>query len=264
MDKENTKEIVSQKENSFWRYVFSPVFVRGGYIFILFIPVFISFFISIIMVLTANPEKRMYFAKVPIKSVMQSTIKNGGNLRNIKHIYETRNLEGLIFQSIFFPWKLNDYYKENYPLTDILNDLQIDYLQNDSNKDSLYFQALCCIIEENERQNPFDMLEENQKYNFENIQTKLDSVYVKIAPDVIKIADELNNKNQLVSKYLSKSEMSYYISIAAIIISTLFSLFQIIQSFIQRREKEESKKTDPKEEKENDNVRDGTMGRDFQ
>lgn len=53
--------------------------------------------------------------------------------------------------------------------------------------------------------------------------------------------------------------MSYYISIAAIIISSLFSLIQILQSFIQRKEKEESKKTYSKKEKENDNVREGKM-----
>ena len=69
-----------------------------------------------------------------------------------------------------------------------------------------------------------------QKYSFESIQVKLDSTYTKISPDVIKIAEELNSKNQLVSKYLNKSDISFYISIAALIITILFSAFQIYQN----------------------------------
>lgn len=249
MEKKDKKDVALSEKKSFWKYVFRPVFIRGGYIFVIFMPIFLSFFISIMMVLIANPEKKLFFAKAPIKEVMQKSIRNGGDLRVVKHIYETRNLEGLEFQKIFLPWKLDGYYKEEYPLTNILNDLMIDYLQDSSIKDSIYHQALCDIIEENEKQNPFDNLEENQKYNFENVQTKLDSVYVKIAPDIIKIADELNNKNQLVNMYLSKSEMSFYISIAALIITLFFSIIQIAQNYTRNKEKSNQDKINTREKK---------------
>ena len=131
----------------------------------------------------------------------------------------------------FFTDKRKNYYTEDYPLSGILNDLLVDYLQDSKSKDSVYHTALCHIITENEKQNPFDNLEENQKYNFESIQVKLDSTYTKISPDVIKIAEELNNKNQLVNKYLNKSDTSYYISILALIITIIFSLFQIYQNY---------------------------------
>lgn len=255
MSIENKKDNSSQEKINLWKYIFSPVFIRWGYVFAVFVPVILSFLISMIMILTANPEKKLYFAKEPIKVIMRNTIKNGGDLRSIKHIYNTRQLEGLDIQKIFHPNKLNDYYIEDYPLSDILDDLMIDYLQDGINKDSMYYQALSYIIEDNERQNPFDNLEDNQKYNFENIQTKLDSAYIKISPDITKIADELNNKNQLVSKYLSKSEMSFYISIAAVIITIILSLIQITQNF-QRRANETVKKADSKEEK--DGEEDGT------
>lgn len=87
------------------------------------------------------------------------------------------------------------------------------------------------IIIENEKRNPFDNLEDNQKYNFENIQVKLDSNYVSIHSDVTKIADELNSKNQLVNKYLNKSEISFYISLLALFITILLSSYQIYQSY---------------------------------
>ena len=57
-----------------------------------------------------------------------------------------------------------------YLTSDYLNARYSDYYENPEASDSLYLCALKDIIAENERQNPFDNLEENQKYNFQNIQ----------------------------------------------------------------------------------------------
>lgn len=59
---------------------------------------------------------------------------------------------------------------------------------------------------------------------------KLDSNYVKIQPDINKIVDELANKNQLVSTYLNKSDISFYISVFALFVTFIFSLYQIYQA----------------------------------
>ena len=87
------------------------------------------------------------------------------------------------------------------------------------------------MIEENEKHNPFDNLEDNQKYNFQNIQEKLDSTYEKVKPDVIKIADEMNSRNQLIARYLNRAESSYYISIAALLITIILAGYQIFQNY---------------------------------
>ena len=135
--------------------------------------------------------------------------------------------------------KRKNYYTDDYPLSGILNDLLVDYLQNTNAKDSLYHRRLCNIIAENEKQNPFDNLEDNQKYSFENIQEKLDSMYSLITPDVLKIAEELNGKNQLVNKYLNKSDISFYITIVALIFTIVFSGIQIYQNFNTNKKSQE-------------------------
>lgn len=192
-------------------------------------PVFVSMIIAIVISILSNPENKIYVEKAPIKEIMCNTIKNGGMLSSVKHIYNTRNVKNVLFINPLSD-KRELYYLEDYPLSGILNDLLVDYLQDSKSRDSIYYMSLCNIIEENEKQNPFENLEDNQKYSFENIQVKLDSAYAKVSSDVVKIAEELNNKNQLVNKYLNKSDISFYMSIAALVITIVFSAFQIYQN----------------------------------
>ena len=105
------------------------------------------------------------------------------------------------------------------------------YIPKDFKVDSLYLCSLKDIIKENEETNPFDKLEENQRYSFENIRLKTDSNYIKIQSDIIRITEELDSKNQLVNKYLNKSEISFNLSILAIIITSLLSVYQIYQNY---------------------------------
>lgn len=45
-----------------------------------------------------------------------------------------------------------------------------------------------------------------------------------------RIADDLKNKNQLVTKYLNKSESSYNNSIIALFVSIMIGIIQIFQN----------------------------------
>ena len=202
---------------------------RRTFRLLMIFPVIVSMILAIVISILSNPENKIYVEKAPIKEKMRNTIKNGGMLSSIKHIYNTRNVENVLFINPLSD-KRQQYYLEDYPLSGILNDLLVDYLQDSKNRDSIYYVSLYHIIKENEKQNPFENLEDNQRYSFENIQIKLDSAYAKIVPDVIKIAEELNNKNQLVNKYLNKSDISFYMSIAALVITIAFSAFQIYQN----------------------------------
>ena len=227
---------------------------RRTFRLLMIFPVIVSMILAIVISILSNPENKIYVEKAPIKEKMRNTIKNGGMLSSIKHIYNTRNVENVLFINPLSD-KRQQYYLEDYPLSGILNDLLVDYLQDSKNRDSIYYVSLYHIIKENEKQNPFENLEDNQKYSFENIQIKLDSAYAKIVPDVIKIAEELNNKNQLVNKYLNKSDISFYMSIAALVITILLSAFQIYQNnstskvlrvFFMKFSNEDSMKKDKK------------------
>ena len=190
---------------------------------------------SLIMIIMnsfpSNYSDEKYFNKETFKKTLTVAIKNNAEIDNIKHIYDARTLET---RSLFSKNEefLSKYYIENTSLSFILNDLLSDYYTNNNFKaDSSYLQNLKLIIKENEEINPFDKLEVSQKYNFENIRQKSDSNYIKIQSDVIRIADELDSKNQLVSKYLNQSENSFNLSIIALIVTILLSAYQIYQNF---------------------------------
>jgi hypothetical protein len=168
----------------------------------------------------------IYIEKEPLKDVITCTIRNGGNLSSVKHIYETRSMTHNLLSFLHE----DRYYKGTESLSSILKDIEVDsYKQLNVCEDSIFCAKLRAIIEENDLLNPFDKLENNQKYYFENLKTKLDTSYTEVAPDVIRIVDELDNKNKLVTRYLDKSEISFYVSISALIISIILSFYQIYQ-----------------------------------
>lgn len=170
--------------------------------------------------------------KKEITTSIIDVIRNNGNINNIKHIYNSRVFESKPFFSKASP---KEYYSNETSLSFILNDILVDsYKSNKS--DSNYIVKINKIITEYETINPFDKLENTQIYSFNNIKTKLDSNYVIVQPDINKIVDELSNKNQLVNAYLSKSDISFYISICALIITLIFSFYQIYQSIQSSKE----------------------------
>lgn len=184
--------------------------------------------ITLIFPFIVNPENKKYFEKAPIKATMENTIKNGGDLSLIKHIYDTRE----IFNLNSLSKNKEKYYAEDYSLTRILNDIKVDCLNSSEPNDSTFLLRLENLIAENNKKHPFDNLEENQQYHFNNILIKLDTTdYKTISPEMINISNELKNKNQLVAKYLNKSEASYIISIAALITSIIIGFIQIFQNY---------------------------------
>ena len=165
-----------------------------------------------------------------IQKLIIQAVKNGASINNIKHIYDARLLEKKPFFSNKDEFTAKNY-TENTSLSFVLQDILSDYYTNSNFKtDSLY---LCNLktIKENEETNPFDKLEMSQKYSFENIRLKTDSNYARIQSDIIRITDELDSKNQLVNKYLNKSEISFNLSIIALIITILLSAYQIYQNY---------------------------------
>lgn len=191
------------------------------------------------------PEK--FFSK-DIKANIQTVIKNGGKLDIVKHIYLNREIKN---RGLIIPYftKIEENYTESTTLTTILNDIKKDYFLKDQ-KDSLFLISLEKIISEHEEINPFDKLQSNQKFMFENVRQKLDSNYLVVREDLNRISDELNNRNILVAEYLDKSELSYWISIIALALTVIFSLIQIFQNIKKKDKKVDANTEVPAEAEE--------------
>jgi hypothetical protein len=186
---------------------------------ILFISIFVNKNISI---------DQKYFDK-SIKTELTTVIKHNGDISVIKNIFKNRKLKKPSLSELFSKKSDEDKYNSETILSEILNDLKSDYyLKNKI--DTIYLKNLNEIIETQSLINPFDKLEVNQKNDFENLKSKLGGDYIKIHSDINRISDELNNKNQLVNKYLNKSNFSFLISIIALIITIFLSLYQIYQN----------------------------------
>lgn len=190
-----------------------------------FIMVIIIFFMFRAPVNTSSSNDLVNQAE--IKSQINNAVNNNCDLESLKNIYDNRNT--LSFWGSLF--NREEFYSYNESLIEILYDLRADYyIASDKESDLKYINKINTLIKESSEKNPFDLLEENQKYYFENIRYKSGEVYETIQYDINKIVLELNNKNDLVKKYLDKSNMSFIISIVALIITIAIGFLQLFLS----------------------------------
>lgn len=168
-------------------------------------------------------------SKQDIQAKIITTVRHGGTLESVKHIYAARIYKNYDITDLLRS-NSNEYYYEPTSLSFILNDILVEAYQRDLYKDSVYIASLGRMLIEHERKNPFDDLEDSQRATFENILIKLGDNYEIIQSDVSKLANEVNNQNKLVYKYLNKSTQSYVISIIALIVTIIALGYQIYQT----------------------------------
>lgn len=225
--KDMTKKLDSFKDKA------RPIIVRYdrkvlSLLAIYFLTIVASIVIMVPVLEATVSDTTVFVEKIPLKNALKLIIQNDGDLNAVKHYYSRRRKENRLFLR---QKNIDLYYSGQVPLSIVLNDLKCDYLSADPFvNDSVYYSNLVVLIQENDFRNPFDNLEANQKYYFENIRTKSGDYYVELQSDVSKIADELQHKNQLVEKYLNKSTLSFTISLIALILSLITSVIQIIQN----------------------------------
>ena len=192
----------------------------------LFIVVLLSVPLVIIPVTRSNNE--LIVEKDTIKRTISVIIKNGASLDLVKHVYSERKRE---HPPIYAEYDHNLYCSIDTPLSTILSELCVGYFSaQEYGSDSLYYSRLADIARENLYRNPFDNLEEPQSELFKALRLKIGDGYDSVQEDVLKIATELENKNQLVSEYLNDSKTGFWTSISALIITIVFSVAQIIQN----------------------------------
>jgi|GEM_PF-4638494 len=123
---------------------------------------------------------------------------------------------------------------------ELLDELRVDLFTSDS-VDKDLIDRVGVLIDENEESDPFNVLNEEQKYLFENIRIKSGENYPEIENDVNRIVTSLKERNDLVTRYLAASESSArlawfaailaIISVAPILVSMFAFASDSIQSF---------------------------------
>lgn len=204
---------------------------RSTIVMIIFMLSFIIMMTSL-FIATLNEEEQWgskRFVKADMQHKLTLTIRHGGSLETVKHIYAAREYKDYSLID-FFKVDNDKYYYEPTSLTFILNDLLVNSYQDSTYQDSIYMAHLQQIRLEHEKKYPFDGLEDTQKNLFENIVIKLGDRYEIVQLDMTKLANEIQNQNQLVRTYLNKSNTSYIISIIALIITIATASYQIYQS----------------------------------
>ncbi|HGF4942229.1 TPA: hypothetical protein ACF4E7_004543 [Vibrio parahaemolyticus] len=126
------------------------------------------------------------------------------------------------------------YEKPSLTLIDVLNDLKTEIYVKDGemSQESLNFiKQIDTLISDYNKVNPFDGLDEQDIRDFRGIANKLDApTYSLIEDEVSSLTSSMKVKNNLIHQYLSSSNTSLYISIAAFAFSVLISIWQLLTS----------------------------------
>lgn len=169
-------------------------------------------------------EREEFIDKSAVQSDFSILITNGADLDAVKQALLTQPKVGQI--STFFSSD-QDFYASDIPLSTVLNDVRVNLYRNN---DIEILSELDLLINEHEQVNPFDKLQTSQKDYFENIRIKTGDAYIRISNDVNNLADELYQQNILVDEYLTKSELSFWISLSAVLLSLIIGGYQIALS----------------------------------
>ncbi len=220
VDESTAKESENGKQPSGWKtlrdaiYIVCFVAMLWGTVALLNSPILSS-------------DSNKYVEKVSLQKKISVMVKNGASLDLVKHAFE---MQTMVRPRLFKRIEPEHYYSDKIPLSIVLNDISVNYLSTEPFvEDSVFFARLCYIIQENQYHNPFDNLEESQVPFFENVRVKSGGQYEMIQDDVVRIATEMSHKNQLVTTYLNRSNLSFIISIGALALTIILSIVQLIQ-----------------------------------
>lgn len=171
---------------------------------------------------------KSFFYKDATQTKILTALGNGADLNTIKHIYNNMEVNESNLPTSLGSKK--NIYPSDIPLSIVLSDTKANLFLKDKPPDSIIVVKLNHIIAQYDQSNPFDKLDNYQKDYFENVRVKLGNSYPTISNDMNKISDDLYNKNQLVGEYLRDSRTSFWLSIAALLLSLSIGIYQIVQN----------------------------------
>jgi len=217
------------------------VFVRFGAFFLIFASILFSLSISLVVYTEVELVR-----KADLHERLITAINNGAELDDVRHLLHIReeSPESIFSDSLNdFEYlnKKDDFYLRPVNLHQVLKDIKARiFLKNPVDMELV--KRVKGMIANHEETNPFDRLKSNQRIHFEVIQSKLGDDYINIHDDVIRVIDELENRNSLVDEYFSDATMSYRISILAFIVSIVSLLIPLIKPLRSWRRKKRNRK----------------------
>lgn len=175
-------------------------------------------------------------------SIIKNALKSNAELQDLIYIFndlaEQNNeepKEDYTVRLTNYSLKSEEIYQEEVPFGEILKVVKSYYVQNTDN--DTIVKKLKKLITEYNKSSPFDILEKNQKYFFENIKKKSQN-YNEIEKDIQQIVKEMESKNKLVNKYLKNSEDSFSnskIAMALASISLLLTLLTQVKNLLRKK-----------------------------
>lgn len=213
-------DIQMKKEPKLLLHYVNKTVLNGNFVIFFLLVTLVSAMITVLFLPTSSTE---YFSK-DYATKIEKVIKNGGDLETIQHIYRQRTF---VKVNLFTKSTNDKLYTNATSIVDIFYDIKSQHFASGS-IDTPFMNRLNNLIVLQNQRDPFDKLTEGQKTAFENVRFKLDSNYSLVQEDMNSISEEMNDKNQLVESYLGKSNTSYIISLIALALSLLFSIYQII------------------------------------
>lgn len=180
-------------------------------------------------------------AKEELKNTITQAAARSADLKAIKTIFFNLSDNSERFFLAIPPSK---YYDKSIPLTKILEDVRVDVIlegedlypeDSTDNKTRFLVSQIDDYLTEIQQTDPYEGLDSQQKRYFESIRIKAGSGYSEMADDISDLAADLKNKNTLIEQYLSSSNLSLYLSVAALVFTIIFSMIQFYLVFKDKK-----------------------------
>ncbi|MFH4371213.1 hypothetical protein [Vibrio alginolyticus] len=191
----------------------------------------ITSLVTVALLLSSTNDK--FVGKTEIQVAMKNAVLKNVPLDDLKIVFAKTAVP--ISDSFWPIVKPHLYYeKASLTLVDVLNDLKTEIYIKDgamSKESTQLISTINALVFEYNKVNPFDGLDEQDIRDFRGIADKLESPkYNLIQTELASLTSSMKVKNNLIHQYLSSSNTSLYISIAAFVFSVMVSIWQLLTS----------------------------------
>lgn len=172
-----------------------------------------------------------FVSRGDLRAALTNAIRNDASFDDVKLVYQ----QEVDDSSVGTLWSIINphlYYQKNtLSLLRVLNDLKVVKLRAKEGLEKVdveFIHRLDRLIVDHNKVNPFDGLDEQSLRDFRGISYKLSAEeYEKVKDELLNLNSAIKQKNSLIGQYLSSSNLSLYVSIAAFIFSVLVAVWQL-------------------------------------